>query len=359
MKIAFLGLGGNLGNRMVMLEKAVRALGVEAGVVLQRSGVFETSPWGKDSANSYLNMVLRLGTDLSPAALLEICHNIEKKLGRRRSKDQYADRTMDIDLLYYEDVCIATKTLQIPHPRLHLRKFVLGPLAQIAPDFKDPASKKKISSLLKDCPDTSPITFVSFLKPKLICVEGNIGSGKTTLSRELAKNLSVSFVEESFEKNNLLHHYYQQPALASSVEFNFMLQRFFQFEKIQSQQKASLSDFSFYRSLWFAAVTLKDKEFKVFASQFKQLNEHLIQPDLVIVLNSEVDTLRKNISKRGRVIEQGLSADYLSKIQKSYQNNILLPGIPLVTIEISRYTGDTTRRLIRHVQKVLKENFAT
>lgn len=359
MNIAFLGLGGNLGNRLLGLERAIRELEKEAGIILQRSGVFETAPWGKDSTHQYLNMVLRLGTSLTPSNLLTVCQKIEKKLGRRRGLDQYEDRTMDIDILYYDDLCINSKSLQIPHPRLHLRKFVLGPLAQIAPDFKDPIRHKKIKGLLKHCPDTSSITFISFLKPKLICVEGNIGSGKTTLCRQLAKDLRYHFVEEAFEKDNLVRHFYQQPDMAMSVEFNFLLQRYFQFEKIQSQSKASLCDFSFYRSLWFAAVNLKKTEFKAFASQFRKLNDQLIQPDLVILLNSEIGQLSKNIGKRGRKMEKDIGADYLSKLQKSYRQNVLLPGIPLVTIDITSYSSMTTSRLTRHVQNVLKENFAT
>ena len=275
MNVAFLGLGGNLGNRMVTLEKAVRELGKMAGVVLQRSGVFESEPWGTDSPNHYFNLVLRIGTSLSPEDLLSTCLKIEKKLGRKRGKDQYADRSIDIDLLYYNDLCLNSPTLQVPHPRVHLRKFVLGPLAQIAPDFKDPQRKEKISRLLKDCPDKSSLTFVSFLKPKVICIEGNIGSGKTTLSRYLAKKLNYDLVEEEFEKENLIRQYYQQPSIAMSVEFNFMLQRFFQFEKIQKKQQAVLCDFSFYRSLWFSAMSLKKDEFRLFASQFQQLNNQV------------------------------------------------------------------------------------
>jgi deoxyguanosine kinase len=359
MNIAFLGLGGNLGNRMAMLEKVVRDLGAEAGVVLQRSGVYESPAWGKDSPTRYLNMVIRIATPLAPLELLLCCQKIEKKHGRKRGPERYADRTCDIDVLYYNDLCIDSEQLQLPHPRLHLRKFVLAPLAQIAPEFKDPLQKAKVRKLLKHCSDSSEITFVGFLKPKLICVEGTIGSGKTTLAAQLAKDLKLLLIKEKFEKDHLVQHFYEHPKSALSVEFNFMLQRYFQLEAVQKQTKSCVCDFSFYRSVWFAAVTLSKNEFREFTRQFRHLNDYLLQPDLVILLNAEVDDLQKNIKKRGRTMEKGIGKSYLEKLQQSYAQNHLLPGIPLVTIDITRYSPETSSRLSRHVQKVLKENFAT
>lgn len=357
MNIAFLGLGGNIGNRMVLLERAIQELNKASITVLQRSAVFETEPWGTDSTNNFLNMVVRIGTHLGPMELLQVCLHIEKKLGRKRGSKRYADRTMDIDILYFNEICLNTETLQIPHPRLHERKFVLGPLSQLAPDFKDPFSQKKISTLLKKCPDRSSITFYSYLKPRLICIEGNIGSGKTSLSKTLAAKFKFKLEQEEFEKENLVKHFYKQPSLAMSVEFNFMLQRFFQLEKFAHTKQPVICDFSFYRSLWFAAASLNKEEFQHFSKQFEKLNKQIIQPDLLIHLQVPVSELEKNIRKRGREMERDLSSNYLKKLENSYQTNYLISGIPTLTIELKHYRSDSQERLARHVQKVLKENF--
>ncbi|MBS1634703.1 MAG: 2-amino-4-hydroxy-6-hydroxymethyldihydropteridine diphosphokinase [Bacteroidetes bacterium] len=165
MNTAYLCLGGNMGNREQYLSEAIACISVEAGTIKNCSPCYETPAWGVDNQAHYLNCCVELTTDLSPLALMQKLLGIEQKLGRIRESMQYAPRTIDIDILFYNQEVIHTDTLIIPHPRLHLRRFVLTPLHAMAPAFVHPLLKQSIAELLQACNDNSSIT----LYPKTLC----------------------------------------------------------------------------------------------------------------------------------------------------------------------------------------------
>ena len=152
MATAYLSLGSNLGDRLRLIQEAVAALTVEAGSVTALSLLYETEPWGFSSPHRFLNVALALETTLSPETLLAVTQRIERDLGRtHKSVDgRYADRTIDIDLLFVGDAVLDTPALTLPHPRLHLRRFVLEPLCEIAPDLCHPLLRKSVSQLLAE-----------------------------------------------------------------------------------------------------------------------------------------------------------------------------------------------------------------
>ena len=152
MATAYLSLGSNLGDRLRLIQEAVAALTVEAGPVTALSSLYETEPWGFSSPHRFLNVALALETTLSPETLLAVTQHIERDLGRtHKSVDgQYADRTIDIDLLFVGDAVLDTPALTLPHPRLHLRRFVLEPLCEIAPALLHPLLRKSVSQLLAE-----------------------------------------------------------------------------------------------------------------------------------------------------------------------------------------------------------------
>jgi 2-amino-4-hydroxy-6-hydroxymethyldihydropteridine diphosphokinase len=132
----FIGLGSNLGDRARNLAEARAALADGILKLIALSSVYETEPWGPVLQGRYLNQVLRGETRLQPRALIAAFHRIEKSLGRERTKEvRYGPRTIDLDLLTYDDLKLAEPGLEIPHPRLLERAFVLAPLAEIAPDL--------------------------------------------------------------------------------------------------------------------------------------------------------------------------------------------------------------------------------
>lgn len=157
MNIVFLGIGTNLGNRENNLKEAVARIEEHIGPVLKSSSVYETEPWGFQSGDEFLNMVVKVETKLIPAGLLERILMVESLLGRVRGEKQYSSRVIDIDILLYEGMVIDEKSLKIPHPMMHERKFVLVPLCEIEPELVHPVLNKTFVSLLKSCKDTSKV----------------------------------------------------------------------------------------------------------------------------------------------------------------------------------------------------------
>lgn len=153
MNKAYLLIGGNTGNRQNFLQQARDYIQQRAGSVRCASKIYETAAWGKTDQNAFLNQVLLIETTLEPQLLLETLLEIELQLGRIR-QEKYGPRTMDIDILFYNDIVLQTPTLTVPHPALPDRRFALQPLAEIAADYVHPVLNKNIQTLLADCTDT-------------------------------------------------------------------------------------------------------------------------------------------------------------------------------------------------------------
>ena len=135
METAYLSLGSNVGDRLAYLQQAVEKLNqIEALTVCESSSVYETCPWGVKNQAAFYNLVLKVKTSLLPADLLTACQQIEKELDRTREK-RWGPRTMDIDILLYGEKIISSATLQVPHPLMNQRDFVLVPLNEIAPQM--------------------------------------------------------------------------------------------------------------------------------------------------------------------------------------------------------------------------------
>ena len=157
MNTVFLSIGTNLGEREENLKQAIKMIEVEAGIVKALSSVYETEPWGMTTNDLFLNMVLEIETSLNPHTLLEILLGIENKMGRSRKDTEYSSRIIDIDILFFNNFIINDKNLIIPHPFIAHRRFVLEPLAEIAPRFIHPELEKTIKSLLGLCTDTCDV----------------------------------------------------------------------------------------------------------------------------------------------------------------------------------------------------------
>ena len=129
----YLGLGSNLGDKEWNLSEAIRLIGEKVGEVLRQSSFIETEPWGFESENRFLNAVILCPTTKTPREVLEITPQIERDMGRRQKSVSigYADRTIDIDILLYDDLTIDEPDLKIPHPLMYQRDFVMRPLKEI------------------------------------------------------------------------------------------------------------------------------------------------------------------------------------------------------------------------------------
>ena len=172
MKDVYLLIGSNRGDRKKNLSLAVGLIRRRAGRIVKLSSVYETQPWGFSDDVFFLNMAMEIDTALSPMELLAELHAIETGLGRVREvadsagscscqAREYTSRTLDIDILFFGSKKVFTEHLMIPHPRLHLRKFTLIPLTEIAPGFVHPVYGKTMTELSFSCPDHGKVERIS------------------------------------------------------------------------------------------------------------------------------------------------------------------------------------------------------
>ena len=156
MKIVFLSLGSNLGNRAENIRRAVEALAQQGVRILRQSAVYETEPVDIREQGWFLNCVVEVETDLMPRQFMHALLETERSLGRRRNIPR-GPRPIDIDILFFGSSVVQTPQLEIPHPRIAKRRFVLAPLAEIAPSLRHPTLNKTIAELLADTPDRSRV----------------------------------------------------------------------------------------------------------------------------------------------------------------------------------------------------------
>ncbi len=145
-------LGGNIGDRQSFLKKAIEGIHTQCGNVVQKSRIYETEAWGLENQASFYNQVIEVQSELVPEIFLQTILSIEQELGRVRLI-KWGERVIDIDILFIDQEQIDTKTLTVPHPHLHKRRFTLVPLLDLNADFVHPILEKTIAELLEECPD--------------------------------------------------------------------------------------------------------------------------------------------------------------------------------------------------------------
>ncbi len=350
---AYLSLGSNLGNKLNNLQNAVFRLGEAVGSISRLSPVYKSASWGFE-ADAFLNACVALETTLEPQELLDAILGIEAAMGRERQAEKgYQSRTIDIDLLYYGKTILDTPWLTVPHPQLHKRKFVLKPLADIAPQFYHPKLGRDTRNLLQECADKSQPQKLTktlydtremlFADQDFIAIEGNIGAGKTSLARMIAERYNGKLVLERFADNPFLPKFYEDPGrYAFPLEMSFLADRYQQFSDDTSQfdlfKNFMVSDYDIYKSLIFARITLPAEEFELYRKVFDFMYREVRKPGVYIYLYQPVDRLLQNIKKRGRDYEQRIQPDYLEKINRSYLEFIksFPPGRSLI-LDLSPY----------------------
>ena len=159
--IVFLGIGGNLGDRIANLRSAVKLIGERIGKVEKISSVYLSEPWGFKHAKYFTNIVAKIRTSLSAEETLSTALQIEAELKRTRSGHGYEGRTMDIDILFFNDEIINTEILIVPHPLICQRLFVLLPMQEIEQDFVHPQNGKTMQELAEICADNGKIKKIS------------------------------------------------------------------------------------------------------------------------------------------------------------------------------------------------------
>ena len=167
MNIAYLALGGNKGDKIKNLNQALLLIEKNIGVIVSRSKIYQTAAWGNTDQPDFLNQVVCLKTEHNPSQLLQAIIKIEASLGRVRGEQKWMERTIDIDILFYNDEVIDTPHLKIPHPYIQERMFVLMPLMDIAPAFIHPVLKENMKTLMDRCMDELEVKSVNWYDKRI------------------------------------------------------------------------------------------------------------------------------------------------------------------------------------------------
>ena len=158
MHLVYIGFGSNIGDRLAHIQNAIHALSKTEGITLQKiSSIYQTDPVGYETQAQFLNGVAAIQTDLPPLSLLRTLKDIEALVGRQH-RIRWGPREIDLDILIYGDLCLHTEKLVIPHPEMHLRRFVLVPLVEIAPALVHPILKESIQTLLERLEDDKSVS---------------------------------------------------------------------------------------------------------------------------------------------------------------------------------------------------------
>ena len=367
-RLTYLSLGSNQGRKLKNLQKAIYEIAESIGAIHKISSVYKTDSWGF-KGNDFYNICIAVSTYLPPEELLKNILNIENKLGRKREQNnKYTNRKIDIDILLFDDEIVFSKNIIIPHPRMLDRKFVLVPLAEIAGNSLHPIEKKTLNICLNNTIDTSEIHKISsklqrpiplIEKYNYVAIEGNIGSGKTSLSNLMSDEFNAKIVLERFADNPFLPKFYEdQERFAFPLEMSFLADRYQQLTDDLAQfdlfKNFIVSDYYIFKSLIFAQVTLQKEEYALYRKMFDIMYKEISKPDLYIYLYQNTDRLLENIKKRGRIYEQNIEASYLQKIHVGYTNFIKTEqDLNTLIIDVSELDFVNNHNDYREVLKII------
>jgi 2-amino-4-hydroxy-6-hydroxymethyldihydropteridine diphosphokinase len=302
------------------------------------SPVYQTPAIGF-KGDDFLNCVVMVSSHFTPMKVLELIQEIEKKMGRiREPNKKMTSRTIDIDILFYDDLCMETEHLVLPHSELHHRSFVLEPMAHLNKQMVHPVLNKTIESLLKDIVEDcdialhpksikNPINDFDLSGYRYIAIEGNIGAGKTSLATMMASNFNAKLILERFKENAFLPMFYKDPArFAFPLEMSFLADRYQQLLDDLTQydlfKEYIIADYDCFKSMIFANITLQDEEYNLYKKIFHIMYKELPNPDVYIYLYQNTDRLLENIKLRGRSFEKDIEASYLNNINQGYMDFI-------------------------------------
>lgn len=334
----YIALGSNKGDRLKYLQDAVDLIFRRVGKINSISRVYQTPAlgFGADTATEdFYNICISIDTHFSADNVMRQLLAIENELGRTREvTGVYESRTIDLDVIFYDDDLLISKIITTPHPRMHKRKFVLQPLSDIAPKMMHPKLGKSIGELLEECEDYStiepiniwlknPMKQYGFADYNYIAIEGNIGAGKTSLTHQISNDFNGKLILERFADNPFLPKFYEHPQrYAFTLEMSFLADRYQQISDDLSQldlfKDFMVSDYDIYKSLIFSKITLPEDEFLLYRKLFYLMYKDIAKPDLYVYLYQNTTRLQENIKKRGRDYEQDIENDYLDKINAGY-----------------------------------------
>ena len=332
-----LSIGTNQGNRLENIESCLQMIHLEVATVVKLSKVYETPSWGFES-DAFYNVAIVVHTYDSAVEILSKILKIEQQMGRIREGNLgYQSRIIDIDIVAFDNEIIATEQLQVPHPLMQDRIFVLKPMLDLNLEWIHPVFQKDVAELLLETKDKSeciavqsidsPLRKINLEQFNYVAFEGNIGAGKTTLATKIAEDFNAKSVLERFADNPFLPKFYKdQNRYAFPLEMSFLADRYKQLSDDLSQfdlfKDFVVADYHIFKSLIFAKITLAEDEYRLYSNLFHIIYKEMPKPDLYVYLYQNSERLLENIKKRGRSYEQEIPSEYLDKINTGYLDYI-------------------------------------
>ena len=319
---ALIGLGANMGNRAANLARALRAVEADDCRVVTCSALYETTPVGGPPGQTrYLNACAWIETTLQPRRFQHRLHQIERLLGRRRAV-RWGPRPIDLDLLLWNEELIHEPDLVVPHPWLPVRRFVLEPLAEIAPEVKHPVGwsvAEQLDRLNRN--------------PRYIALTGPLGVGKTTVATEFARRTGALFVQEVFDEEELARVYRGDRQAAQRVQdwFARSRQRLLAADKLERRMAGSgliISDFWFGQSEAYARVELDPTTCWCHRELLRTLGTTVYEPTIVVLLDAEPRELSRRVQRRGRAAEATVGEQFLAELRHAFHELLRQPGAP-------------------------------
>lgn len=358
--VAYIAIGSNLGDREENLQAAVTSLSdLDEVQIIAVSPVYETEAHTghpDETAPSFLNAVVSVSTTLEPAALLEQLLQIEASRSRRRDPERrWSPRTLDLDILLFGGATISEEGLSVPHRRMGERRFVLRPLADLAPNLQVPAPfDRSVSDMLMDCTDPATVfrSDDSILIPgrslasqgelwpsldeppvhrqvnrlpdelRYVVIEGVIGVGKTTLASLISRRFGARLIKEQFDENPFLERFYEdRTRWGFQTQLSFLASRFRQQQSLGGRDlfhDVVVSDYAFDKDRIFARLNLSGDELQLYDTMFRIMQPSIPVPDLVVYLQSTTERLMEQIRARGRTFEKNMDPEYIEALNQAY-----------------------------------------
>ncbi len=342
MSFCLIGLGSNEGDRQAMFFRALEELGRQPGIgVLRRSRLVQTAPVGGPPGQGfYLNAAAVLETALEPDALLGVLLQVETALGRRRT-EPWGPRTIDLDLLLYEDVVCSTPSLTLPHPRMAWRRFVLEPAAEVAGPMLHPTTGWTIAHLLEHLNTAK----------NYLAITGPVAVGKTELARQLVHSAKAHWISETISPS-ALDAFCANTAgdpWAAELEFVSHRVRLLAAESPEWQEPAQLwvSDFWLDQCLAFARVWLPREKWLVFVARWEEAAREVVRPKLVVMLDAATDKLLERVGKLGRAVSALFTREALDRLREALDWCLRRPDV-----------GPVLRLIDQSPEQILREVLA-
>lgn len=316
---AYIGLGSNLGEREKTLHEALAHLETRPQILSIRAGtIYQTQALCPQEQPDYLNTVAEIATTEQPKQLLNLLLETEERFGRIRRKT-WEPRTLDLDLLLYEDVILDEPDLVLPHPQMHLRSFVLRGMMQLNSELKHPLLNRTMHQLaerLNGCD-----FFLDSDRLQLVSVAGLIGVGKTTLAQRLSEALGGKLIREEYDKNPYLGKVYEgQKDLALDSELFFLSSSATQLRKDRRQRGGIfVSDYAFAKALIYARKWLNTVQLQQYMQMYDSVIQQVHPPVLLIFLQDTVEHCLQRIHQRQRPYEQGIQTEFLESQLRAYE----------------------------------------